>query len=169
MKLPQARTDNLIEQDLDREMLIYDLVANKAYTLNETSSIVYKACDGEMTFGELRHCHKFTDELIYLALDQLQRCELLADVADYLSPHAELNRREIIRKAGLGSMMALPVISALIVPTATNAASNQTSTACGGTSGSPCSRIDCDECCDGGLYDVIIVSGCRACRCLSGI
>jgi hypothetical protein len=31
-----------------------------------------------------------------------------------------------------------------------------------------CPRIDCDVECNGGLYDVIVVNGCRMCRCLAG-
>lgn len=35
-KLPKARNNNLIMQDAENEVLIYDTVSDKAYCLNET-------------------------------------------------------------------------------------------------------------------------------------
>ena len=70
--LPKARTTEIVERDLSKELLIYDLTTHKAYTLNETSKIVFKTCDGRTTFDELKEKHRFTDELIYFALDQLK-------------------------------------------------------------------------------------------------
>lgn len=122
MKLPKPRTENLLEQHLAGETLIYDLSANKAFNLNETSATVYKACCEDLTFDELKGASEFTDDLIYLALDELKRNNLLDD-AEYISPYAGLNRREVIKKVGLASMIALPVITGLITPTAAHAAS----------------------------------------------
>lgn len=123
MKLPKARTENLVEQNLGKETLIYDLLIDKAFNLNETSSIVYKACNGVTTFEELKGKHKFSDEFIYLALDELKRNDLLAENDGYLSPFGKVNRREVIRKVGLASMLALPVIVSLSAPQAAAAAS----------------------------------------------
>lgn len=53
-KLPKAGTENLVEQNLGAQTLIYDLLTHKAFNLNETSSIVYKACDGKTSFDELK-------------------------------------------------------------------------------------------------------------------
>ena len=121
--LPKARTVEIVERDLDKELLIYDLTTHKAYTLNETSKIVFKACDGRKTFDELKEKHRFTDELIHLALGELQQNALLNE--DYVSPFAGINRREIIKKVGLATMIALPVILALTAPQASHAASNR--------------------------------------------
>lgn len=121
MQLPKARTENLLEQNFKDETLIYDLTINKAFNLNETSTIVYKACGQNKTFDELRRKHKFTDDFIYLALDELKRSNLLAGVYD--SPFASTNRRDVIKKIGLASMMVLPIITGLVAPKAINAAS----------------------------------------------
>lgn len=123
MKLPQTKTENLLEQHLAGETLIYDLSADKAFNLNETSTIVYKACCEELTFEQLKRASKFPDEVIYLALDELKRNDLLAG-ANYVSPFAGMNRREVIKKVGLASLIALPVITGLTMPTAAHAASN---------------------------------------------
>ena len=48
--LPEARTLELVEQDLGQELLIYDLTTHNAYTLNETLKLIFRACDGENDF-----------------------------------------------------------------------------------------------------------------------
>lgn len=53
MQFPKARNKNIVVQLLNKETLIYDLIDNKAFCLNETSSIVFNACDGKTSFDEL--------------------------------------------------------------------------------------------------------------------
>lgn len=122
-KLPLARHTDIIVQELGKELLIYDLTTNRAYSLNETSAAVYRACDGANTFSDLRAEHKFTDELIFLALDELKRESLIRETDYPASPLAGVTRREAIRRVGLGTMVALPLISSLIAPTAAMAQS----------------------------------------------
>jgi hypothetical protein len=124
MKLPKARTESLLEQNLEKETLIYDLTIDKAFNLNETLSVVYKACGQSLTFYQLKRRSKFTDDFIYLALDELNRENLLAE--DYQSPFAQTSRREVIKKVGLATMFALPLITGLVAPKSTNAASGET-------------------------------------------
>lgn len=119
--LPKAKSDNIVVQNLKDETLVYDLTTNKAFCLNATSAKVFNHCDGIQTFGDLKAEHQLTDEIIYLTLDELQKNNLLAE--EYVSPFVGMNRREVIKKVGLASMIALPVISSLIAPPATAAAS----------------------------------------------
>lgn len=112
--LPQARTENLVEQNLGKEVLIYDLLKHKAFNLNETLAVVYKACDGQTCFAELKHHYKFTDEFIYLALDELKRSELLADDDARQSLFNGTSRREVIKKVGLATLLTLPLIAGLV-------------------------------------------------------
>jgi hypothetical protein len=142
-KLPVARNTDIVVQELGKEILIYDLKIHKAYNLNETSSIVYKACDGKTSFAELKAKHKFTDEIIYLALDGLKKENLLEADEAYASPFASLSRREAIRKVGLATMIALPVISSLIAPTAAMAQSGLLGAGFPCTSGAQCSTGTC--------------------------
>jgi len=122
-KLPLARTTDIVVQTLGKEILIYDLNSHKAYNLNETSSIIYQACDGKTTFAELNRKHNFTDEIIFLALDALNKENLLEKSEEYNSLFNGLSRREAIRKVGFASMIALPVIASLVAPTAAMAQS----------------------------------------------
>lgn len=119
--LPKARTENIVVQDLKNETLIYDLITNKAFNLNQTLSIVFNACDGIMTFAELKRKYKFADDFIHLALDELKSENLLAE--NHQSPFAGINRRDVIKKVGFASLFVLPLISGLVAPQAIQAAS----------------------------------------------
>ena len=122
-KLPKARNENIIMQNLENEVLIYDTITDNAYCLNETCGAVFNACDGKQSFDDLKRNYRFTDDLIFLALDELKNKNLLADDKSYQSPFAGMSRREAVRRVGLGTMIALPVVAAMIAPNAANAAS----------------------------------------------
>lgn len=139
--LPKSRNENIVVQNAENEVLIYDTVTNQAFCLNETSAKVFNHCDGKTSFDELKRKYKYTDELIYLALDELKKQNLLADDAAYLSPFAGMNRREVIRKVGFATMVALPLISTLVAPTAA-AAQSASGGGCAGT----CVARGADQC-----------------------
>ena len=120
--LPQARTDEIVVQTLGKELLIYDLKTNRAFNLNETSMLVFNACDGVTSFDDLKRAHNFSEDLIYLTLDELKKHDLLSG---YEGDHfAGLSRRAVFKRVGLASMIALPVIAGLTAPIAANAVSN---------------------------------------------
>ena len=123
MKLPKIRTAGIVDQHLAGEIMIYDTVTNEAYCLNETAALVYEACDGKTTFDEFKRRSDLPIDLIYLALDNLHAKNLLDGETDYASPLAGISRREAVRRAGLASMAALPIISVLLAPTSAHAAS----------------------------------------------
>jgi hypothetical protein len=126
---PLARTADVVVQTLDKEVLIYDLNTNKAYHLNETSAAVYQACDGKTSVSEISGLlgkqlkSPVTEDIVWLALDELKKENLIEKASDIPNRFEGLSRREVIRKVGLASMIALPVISSLIAPTAANAQS----------------------------------------------
>ncbi len=53
--IPKARRENLVVQELNGEVLIYDLDTNKAFCLNESSALVWQACDGSKDVSEIRN------------------------------------------------------------------------------------------------------------------
>ena len=117
-RLPQSRTESIIVQDLDKEILIYDLNTNKAFCLNETSTIVYQNCDGRTSFDELKAGYpNLTDELIILAIEGLQKENLLQDKFE-----SGVSRRSLLSKAAFAAL-ALPLITSLVAPVAVQAAS----------------------------------------------
>lgn len=121
MKLPQAKNRDIVVQELGKELLVYDLTTHKAYQLNETAMIVFNHCDGQTSFDDLKKKHKFTDDLIYLTLDQLKDDGL---IGEYSSKFQGASRREVIKKVGLASLIALPLIASVVAPTAAHAQSD---------------------------------------------
>jgi hypothetical protein len=124
---PQSRKENLVEQELDGELLIYDLERNKAFCLNRTSMLVWQSCDGKRTIAEIndalgKQLNSGVDEdIVWLALDQLQK-ENLVDGERFLpDKYGDMDRRDVIKRIGLASAISLPVIAAMMAPTAAHA------------------------------------------------
>jgi hypothetical protein len=76
-----------------------------------------------LSFEDLKRRHSFSDDLIHFTLDELRRRDLLAETAapEYF---AGLSRREVLKRIGLTSVAALPVIASIVAPNAAHAASN---------------------------------------------
>lgn len=126
---PKGRENELVIQDLKGELLLYDLKIDKAYCLNPTSAAIWNLCDGNNSVSDIsiklsrKLKQPVTDDLVYLALDQFKEDDLLADGQKIVIKFDGLSRREVIRKVGLASMIALPVIASLAAPTAAMAQS----------------------------------------------
>jgi hypothetical protein len=126
---PLSRKNDIVVQDLNGEVLIYDLKSNKAFCLNETSALVWQACDGTKSVSEISQAisnklsEPANEDLVWLALDQLKQENLLDNSEEVVSNFAGMSRREAIRKVGLGTMIALPFVTGLIAPTAAMAQS----------------------------------------------
>jgi hypothetical protein len=126
---PLSKTDDFVVQKLKEETLIYDLKTNKAICLNETAAIVWEMCDGKTSVSEItRKLSKklkkpITDDLVWLAIDQLNQEGLINNGIGKYKPFEGLSRREIIRKVGFTSIVALPIISAVVAPNAAAAQS----------------------------------------------
>jgi hypothetical protein len=98
------------------EVLVYDLNSNKAHCLNQTAAKVWKACDGRTSVAEIAaHFGKETNEdLVWLAIDQLNENNLLE--GEIKSKFKGQSRRDVIKKIGLASVVAIPVIASLVAP-----------------------------------------------------
>ena len=122
--IPKTRQEDIVVQELEKELLIYDFRIDKAFCLNETSALIWQACDGTKSVSEISRevgekvNSPVSENLVWLALDQLSENDLLNDSQPVVSTFEGLSRREIIKKVGLTSMVALPLISSLIAPTA---------------------------------------------------
>lgn len=126
---PVSRTANLVVQEMDGEVLIYDLSNNKAFCLNETSALVWQLCNGKKTVAEISEFisqklnSSINEDLVWFALDQLKKEKLIENRNELPDEFEGMSRREVIKKIGLGSMIALPVIAAIVAPTSINAQS----------------------------------------------
>lgn len=123
---PLARTDGLVVQEMPDELLVYDVKADKAHCLNATAASVWKACDGALTVADLSASFDAEagssrgEGVVLLALEQLQENGLLQNPLD-LGP--SYSRRDLVRGIGLASLIALPVVASLAMPTSAMAAS----------------------------------------------
>jgi hypothetical protein len=127
---PLSRKDQLVVQEHDGEVLIYDLRNNKAFCLNTTAALVWQACDGKRDVSAISdHIagalnQSDSQALVWLALDRLNKENLIEGETEFSNQYKGLTRREIIRKLGIGSMAALPVIASLVAPSPAHAASS---------------------------------------------
>ena len=125
---PIARKSGLVVQEVPDEVLVYDLESNKAHCLNRSAAIVWKSCDGSNSVSEIAKIvesqagGKVTDDFVWLAIDQLSENNLLE--MEVSSKFAGTSRREVIKKIGLASMVAIPVIASLVAPQSALAAAS---------------------------------------------
>lgn len=135
-QFPLARTNGIVIQETPGELLVYDLDADKAHCLNETAATIWRSCDGKNSVSDIAALvgSDASDDLVWLAIDQLNENNLLE--AEVRSQFAGMSRRDVIKKIGLGTMVALPIIASLAAPRSAMAASS-----CRCSVGNP---FDCD-------------------------
>jgi hypothetical protein len=126
--LPRARKEKLIVKEVDGETLVYDLANDRAHCLNQTAAQIWKYCDGKRSISEIAGLMStpgnapVADAVVLLALDQLQKFELLETNDERAFQLAGMNRRELVRRVGLGAL-ALPLILSIAAPTPAQTAS----------------------------------------------
>ena len=123
--VPQARQDRLVVQKLGDETIIYDEQRNHIHRLNPTAALVWRHCDGRRTAGDLALVVQgelgspVTEEMIWLALDRLEKEHLLQDRLVRPEEALQITRRQMLRKAALvgGATLLLPVVQSMAAPT----------------------------------------------------
>lgn len=120
---PLARREKLVMQSLGDETLVYDLETNRVFCLNQTSSLVWEKCNGNNTVSEIsgfltkQTSSSVSEDFVWLALDQLKKENLLDEKEEISNKFEHLSRRDVIRRIGLASVIALPLISSVVAPT----------------------------------------------------
>lgn len=141
-QLPRARTSELIVKELPDETLVYDLANDKAHCLNRTAALVWKNCDGSNSVADINaslaaEAGTPVDEgVAWLALDQLEKFNLLENVALKPAHLAGMNRRQLVRTMGVAAL-ALPAIISIATQTA-QAQASPCSQPSGRPGGCPC-------------------------------
>ena len=121
-KQPLARREGLIVQELPDEVLVYDASNDKAHCLNQTAALVWKHCDGNTKIADIAKLvgkelnASVKDEFIWLALDQLEKEALLEKETEFSFKSMGISRREVIKRIGLASVIALPIVTSLLNP-----------------------------------------------------
>ena len=122
---PKARHENLVVQELGDETVVYDEKRNHVHRLNRTSALVWKNCDGRKTVADLSEVLRVemgasvTEEIVWLALDQLEKERLLEEKLVRPEDVKNITRRQMLKKAALvgGMTLLLPVVQSIIAPT----------------------------------------------------
>ncbi len=127
LQRPTARKEGLVIQEMPDEVLVYDLNSNKAHCLNQTAAFVWKACDGTKSIVDINAMMeqefgtKVSEEMTWLALDLLNKDNLLEENIN--TKINGISRREVIKKVGLTTVVALPVVAMLTFPSVSLAVS----------------------------------------------
>jgi hypothetical protein len=177
---PEARNNDLVLQEAGKELLIYDLEKNKAFGLNETSAVIWSLCDGEKSPHEIslevsqKLNSEVSEDFVWLALEDLRKDNLVINLPNE-SYFKGMSRREIIKGIGLSTMIALPIITSLVAPSAANAASTFGCFVGGTCPGEICATAatagDCEasikDCCPSFESFVVECSARTSCTCFA--
>jgi hypothetical protein len=121
---PQARNEGLLTRELPDGMMVYDKSRQQAHSLNQTAALVWRHCDGKTSVPELAALlHQelrmpADEELVWLALDRLEKAHLLREEFARPQDATRATRRAVIRKLGLAGGLAalLPLVDSLVAP-----------------------------------------------------
>jgi hypothetical protein len=166
IKYPLARTDSIVVQEINDEILVCDTTNNRVFCLNRTAGEVWKACDGKTNAQQLakdlsrRFDKNVSEEMVSFSLIELSKENLLQAKVDSSMLFNGVSRREIIKRVGLTSMIALPLISSIAIPTAAQAASGTLAFGSACASNGQCTS---NFCTDGVCCNTACLGICQAC------
>ena len=146
-QVPVARREGIVVRKIKDEVLIYDTDQDQAHCLSPAAAFVWEHCDGKLTVGEMAEIIqqnnpvlnvREAEAVVWFALDQLDKSKLLE--LPVPRPELSVTRRQIIKSSAVAALVALPIVSTIIAPTAAQASTCQ-------ASGQGCSTSA--ECCSG--------------------
>ncbi len=122
---PVTRKENVFVEQLATEVVLYDKTHHRAHRLNRTVFAVWENADGSKTVEELAEILNnrlgvpLDRELVLLALEDLQKADLVADAPPETADGSSLSRREMGRKFALAGASAslLPFVASVLAPT----------------------------------------------------
>lgn len=143
---PLKRESQVLVENVENEILIYDLENAQANCLNQTAALVWEYADGKSSASQIakRVSAKLgapvSEQVVWYALDQLNRKNLLQESVQLPTKYATMSRRDFMKRAAMvGAVVAIPAVVAIAAPKVAEA-------------GSPCPPIPCltpSECCPG--------------------
>lgn len=133
---PLAREERLVVQEVADETVVYDEQRNHVHRLNRTAALIWRHCDGQHSPAALARAAQaalaaagtpapITEEVVWLALDRLEKEHLLQGPLARPSAAVQVTRRDVLRKAALvgGMAVLIPVVQSVVAPTPAMAAS----------------------------------------------
>jgi hypothetical protein len=144
-QLPLARKNGLAMEEVEEELLVYDLERDRAYCLNRTAALVWKHCDGRTAPAEMakrlqkKIGARVDEKVVWYALDQLGRDRLLEEQVTLPAPLAGMSRRQHLRALGRAMAVAVPLVTAVVAPSPAQTVSPCSSSSSRPT-GCPCTK-----------------------------
>ena len=137
-RLPIARQEQLIVEDVLDETVVYDLRNNRAHSLNRTAALVWRHCDGRTDVRTLARLLAAEQEvpgseaMVWMALTHLAKARLLEASPTPPGPLASYSRRAVMQTLGtVGKVaLALPIVHSILTPLAAQAQSCISSADC---------------------------------------
>jgi hypothetical protein len=120
---PVARSEGLVSEELDGQLLLYDTESHLAHALEGEATAVWRACDGHADVEALARRCATGEEDVRATLVRLDELGLLEQVGE--------TRRSALVKltaAGVGLSAGIPTITSILVPTAAQAVTGQVCT-----------------------------------------
>jgi len=131
---PKARSEGLLCEEAQEELVVYDHEQKRAHRLNRSAALVWRHCDGQKSVADLAALLRESlnpqadEDLVWVALDRLDGAHLLEGAITRPTDQVRASRRQAVRKLGRVGVITLllPAITTLVVPTPAEA------TSCGG-------------------------------------
>ncbi len=123
-RLPNARDEGLVVEEVGDELLVYDMDRDHAHCLGPAAARVWRSCDGKTPATAIARRLGLEEPEVAHALDELARCQLLAAPAaqgdGFVVTHT---RRDFgLRIAKVGAAVAsAPLIVSIAAPSAAHA------------------------------------------------
>jgi hypothetical protein len=123
---PRSIERHVSIQQVGTETLVYDEERHKAFCLNESSSVIWRLANGERTIAQMTTAAstqlrtQVSEEFVLFALEELRR-EGLIEPSARADVMRTISRRGVLKKLGVGGALLLPVVAALVAPTAAQA------------------------------------------------
>ena len=113
IRRPLARTDELIVEELEGQVLIYDQRTDEAHCLSPAAARVWRACDGRTDRQQLAAQLELDPSDVTQALAELEACGLLDGIGSGVTRREATAR---IAKAGAAAAVATPFIYSIVAP-----------------------------------------------------
>jgi hypothetical protein len=130
---PQARRDELLEETIGEELLLYDQSSHTAHCLSAIAACVWRHCDGKRNVAQLAEIAGVGEDVVADALHELREQNLLAAELQLMqSAVPSISRREAIgRVARYGAAAAAaPLIVSATAATPAMASSEENTVCC---------------------------------------
>jgi hypothetical protein len=161
---PKARTQQLISERIDDELVIYDQLNHVAHCLSHDAVLVWEHCDGRLTESEIALKLTLAPDVVQRAVAALEERGLLDEGSPTASGYSR--RQAAIRLARIGGAALVgPLVYSVDVGSAAAASSHLAAgcpvTACTGVSSCPGSGANGTNstCASGHCYCSTINSG----------